>query len=107
MARVLHGYDNPQIYYKYSRPRSDRPPEIPHVREYTAFELQYALQASGFEIETAFTEPIDESARHLPMWNFLEEHGYNTSMRGEQTYCLAIKRSGLPVTRYPEFLYAE
>lgn len=105
--RVLHGYDNPQIYYKYSRPRPDHPPEVPHVREYTAFELQYALQAAGFEIETALTEPIAEWAKHLPMWNFLEEHGFNTSMRGEQTYCLAIKRSGLPVTRYPEFLYAE
>ena len=43
---------------------------------------------------------------NLPMWNFLEEHGYNTSLRGEQTYCVAVKRSGLPVTRYPKFLYS-
>lgn len=107
VARVLRGYDNPQLYYKYTRPRPGAPPQIPHVREYTAFELQYALQAAGFEIETAFTEPIAEWAEHLPMWNFLEEHGYNTSLRGEQTYCIAVKRAALPVTRYPEFLYSD
>jgi hypothetical protein len=44
---------------------------------------------------------------NLPIWNFLEEHGYNTSMRSEQTYCVAVKRSALPVTRYPKFLYAD
>jgi len=107
VACVLHGYDNPQLYSKYTRPRPDSPPNIPHVREYTAFEVQYALRAAGFEIETVFTEPIAEWAEHLPMWNFLKENGYNTSMRGEQTYCIGIKRSGLPVTRYPEFLYAD
>jgi len=107
VARTLHGYDNPQIDYKYSRPRPGRSLETPHVREYTAFELQATLQAGGFEIETLFTEPIAELSVNLPMWNFLEEHGYNTSMRGEQTYCMAAKRSELPVTRYPSFLYAD
>ncbi|MBZ5593222.1 MAG: class I SAM-dependent methyltransferase [Acidobacteriia bacterium] len=107
VARTLHGYDNPQIYSKYSRPRPGLPVEPPHVREYTAFELQAALQAAGFEIETIFTEPIAELSVNLPMWNFLEENGYNTSMRSEQTYCVAVKRSELPVTRYPNFLYAD
>ena len=107
VARTLHGYDNPQIFSKYRRPSPGLPEEPPHVREYTAFELQAALQASGFEIESVFTEPIPELSINLPMWNFLEEHGYNTSMRGEQTYCVAVKRSELPVTRYPTFLYAD
>jgi SAM-dependent methyltransferase len=100
VARTLHGYDNPQIHYRYSRT-----PAVPHVREYTAFELKAALVAAGFEIETITTEPIAEFAMNLPLWDFLEEHGYNTSLRGEQTYCVAVKRANLPVTRYPEFLY--
>jgi len=107
VARTLHGYDNPQIYSKYRRPRPGLPAEPPHVREYTAFELQAALQAAGFEIETIFTEPIAELSVNLPIWTFLEEHGYNTSMRGEQSYCVAVKRSELPVTRYPIFLYGD
>ncbi len=106
VARALHGYDNPQIYYHYTRPIPGVAPDIPHVREYTAFELQGAVQAAGFEIETIFTEPIAEFSMNLPMWNFLETHGYNTSLRGEQTYCIAVKRSSLPITRYPKFLYA-
>jgi SAM-dependent methyltransferase len=105
VARTLHGYDNPQIHYRYSRPRADTPPAIPHVREYTAFELRDALVAAGFEIQMLTTEPIEEFAMNLPMWDFLEQQGYNTSLRGEQTYCLGVKRSSLPVTRYPAFLY--
>jgi SAM-dependent methyltransferase len=107
VARVLHGYDNPQLHSAYHRPRADASVDVPHVREYTAFELQSALQASGFEIEHLFTEPIAEFEMHRPMWNFLEENGYNTSLRGEQTYCVAVKRSHLPVTRYPRFLYSD
>jgi SAM-dependent methyltransferase len=100
VARTLHGYDNPQIHYRYSRS-----PAIPHVREYTAFELRNALTAAGFAIQNLTTEPIAEFAMNLPMWEFLEEQGYNTSLRGEQTYCIAVKRSSLPVNRYPKFLY--
>jgi len=107
VARALHGYDNPQLYSQYQIPRSEAPADLPHVREYTAFELRDLLQAAGFEIESLFTEPIAELAMNLPMWDFLEEHGYNTSLRGEQTYCVAVKRSALPVTRYPKFLYAD
>jgi SAM-dependent methyltransferase len=107
VARVLHGYDNPQISSDYPQPRADAPDEIPHVREYTAFELRSALEAAGFQIEALFTEPIAEFEMNRSMWNFLEDHGYNTSLRGEQTYCVAVKRSGLPVTRYPRFLYSE
>jgi SAM-dependent methyltransferase len=103
VARVLHGYDNPQISSDYPRGLD----EIPHVREYTAFELRTAVEAAGFHIEALFTEPIAEFEMNRPMWNFLEDHGYNTSLRGEQTYCVAVKRSDLTVTRYPRFLYSE
>jgi SAM-dependent methyltransferase len=107
VAHALHGYDNPQICALYTRPRPDSPAEVPHVREYTAHELQAVLQAAGFEIESIFTDPDTEHAVHLPIWNLLEENGYNSSLRGEQTYCVAVKRSALPVTRYPRFLYSE
>ena len=36
----------------------------------------------------------------------LERNGFDTSLRGEQMYCLARKRSALPIERYPAFLYA-
>jgi len=110
VGRALHGYDNPQVYAKYPVPKPDED-EIPHVREYTAFEVQDALESAGFEIERLLTGPIAGVAEdlripeNLRIRDFLEEHGYNTSMRGEQTYCIAIKRSSLPVTRYPRFLY--
>ncbi len=107
VARTLHGYDNPQIHYRYARPRAGVPGAIPHVREYTAFELQAALIAAGFEIKTLITEAIPELAMNLPIWHFLEEHGFQTSLRGEQTYCVATKRSTLPVTRFPRFLYED
>jgi SAM-dependent methyltransferase len=107
VARVLHGYDNSQISSAYPRPRKEALDEAPHVREYTAFEVRAVLEAAGFEIETLITEPIPELEMNLPMWNFLEENGYNTSLRGEQTYCVAVKRANLPVTRYPRFLYSE
>ena len=97
VARALHGYDNPQIYSKYSR-------EMPHVREYTAHELRKAVESAGFEIATLFTE-TDGSKEYVEA--FLEEHGYNPELRGEQTWCIGIKRSNLPVTRYPTFLYDE
>jgi len=107
VARALHGYENPQVYSLYHRPRADAPAEFPHVREYTPFELQDALQAGGFAIESLFTEPIAGFEGHRAMWNFLERSGYNNSLRGEQIYCVAVKRSNLPVTRYPRFLYSD
>ena len=107
VARVLHGYDNPQISSACTRRSADDIDEVPHVREYTAFELRNAVEAGGFQIESLFTEPIAGLEMNRPMWNFLEDHGYNTSLRGEQTYCVAVKRSDLAVTRYPRFLYSE
>jgi SAM-dependent methyltransferase len=107
VARALQGYGNPQIFSAYHRPQAGSSEEIPHVREYTAFELRAAVEAAGLEIESLFTEPIAGLEMNRPMWNFLEENGYNTSLRGEQTYCVAVKRSNLTVTRYPRFLYSD
>ena len=103
--RTLHGYGNPQIFYQYTRPAPGAAPDIQHMREYTAYELRDAVRAAGFEVETLLTEPIEKFSEHLPVWNFLEEHGFNTAYRGEQTYCVAVKRAGLPITRFPTFMY--
>ena len=70
----------------------------------SGYELRDAVRAAGFEVETLLTEPIEKFSEHLPVWNFLEEHGFNTAYRGEQTYCVAVNRAALPITRFPAFL---
>jgi SAM-dependent methyltransferase len=107
VARVLDGRDNPQLYSKYTRPREGEPPHPPHVREYTAHEIRWLVESAGFEVEDLFTELIPEWAKNLPLRRFLEENGYDPLLRGEQTYCLAVKTSSRPINRYPEFLYAD
>ena len=105
VAKTLDGHDNPQIFFLYKRPVAGEDPEIGHMREYTAHELGEAVKAAGFEVTRLFTTHIGEFASHLPLLKFLEENGYDTENRGEQTWCLARKRADLPVDRYPWFLY--
>ncbi len=104
VARVLHGHDNPQIHSKYRIPQGGAA-EVQHMREYTLAELGDLVTCAGFEIEQLFTEAIPEYSFYRPLAWFLEENGYNPADRGEQSYCVARKRSALPVTRYPVFLY--
>ncbi len=105
VAKTLDGHDNPQIFFLYKRPVPGEDPEIGHMREYTAHELGEAVKSAGFEVTRLFTTFIEEFNSHLPLLKFLEENGYDTENRGEQTWCLARKRSDLPVDRYPWFLY--
>jgi SAM-dependent methyltransferase len=105
VAKVLDGRDNPQIYFLYTRPREGVPPEIGHVREYTVHELGAVVRAAGFEVLQLFTTFIPEFASHLPLLKLLEEHGFDPENRGEQSWCLAVKREALPVERYPFFIY--
>ena len=107
VARVLHGHDNPQIHSKYKIPVAGSAAVAQHMREYTLAELGEIVRSAGFEIEELFTEPIAEYNFHQPLLLFLEENGFNPADRGEQSYCLARKRSSLPVTRYPQFLYEQ
>jgi SAM-dependent methyltransferase len=105
VAKTLDGHDNPQIFFLYTRPDPDSPPDIGHMREYTAHELGNTVRAAGFEVEQLFTTHIAEFASHLPLLRLLAENGYSTELRGEQTWCVAVKRSTVPVDRYPWFLY--
>ncbi len=106
VAKVLDGSTNPQIYWQYKRPDPQNP-EIGHVHEYTATELGRTVQAAGFEIAKLFTTRIPEYEGLENISELLAAHGYSTENRGEQTWCLAVKRSELPVDRYPDFLYSE
>jgi SAM-dependent methyltransferase len=106
LAKALEGSSNPQIYWQYKRP-DPRNPEIGHVHEYTATELGRTVEAAGFEIERLFTTRLAEYEGVGGIEELLAGHGYSTKNRGEQTWCLAVKRAALPVDRYPEFLYSE
>jgi len=105
VAKTLDGRDNPQIFFLYERPGADERTDIGHVREYTCYELGEAVKAAGFEVELLFTTFIDEFSEHRGLLKFLAVNGYSTENRGEQTWCLARKRAGMPVDRYPWFIY--
>jgi SAM-dependent methyltransferase len=105
VAKTLDGRDNPQIFFLYKRPAPGLPPEIGHVREYTAYELGQIVRAAGFEVQQLFTTFIEEFSTHQPLLLLLEEHDYSTENRGEQSWCLAVKRATLPVDRFPFFVY--
>jgi len=105
VAKALNGSDNPQIYCKYTRPQPGAEPEIGHVREYTAHELQEVVKRAGFELVQFFTTFIEDYAGHRPLLRLLEEHGYDLEHRGEWSWCVAAKRASLPIDRYPCFLY--
>lgn len=106
VARILEQSGNPQLYSMYPYPYGEfRDTEIPHVREYTPAELREALESAGFEVEYLFTDTIAGYNSFLWVRHFLERNGYDASLRGEQMYSIAHKRTGAPVRRYPPFLY--
>jgi SAM-dependent methyltransferase len=106
IAKALDGRDNPQIFPHYKHP-DPRVPEIGHVHEYTAHELRRTVECAGFETERLFTTYLDEYQGHRHLLRLLEQNGYSLRDRGEQTWCVAVKRSSLPVDRYPAFLYSD
>jgi SAM-dependent methyltransferase len=105
VAKTLDGHDNPQIFFLYKRPGGE--PEVGHMREYTAHELGEFVKAAGFEVESLFTTFIPEFETHRPLLALLRDNGYDTENRGEQTWCVAVKREALPVDRFPWFVYSE
>jgi pimeloyl-ACP methyl ester carboxylesterase len=106
VARILENSANPQLFSKYADPRGEfADTEIPHVREYTVPELREAVESAGFEIENLFTEVIPGYGTEKWVKEFLQRNGFSAEFRGEQIYCIARKRSALPVIRYPRFLY--
>lgn len=102
LANLLEGRDNPQIYSRYSR---SKPGDPPHVREYTPYEIAALMAASGFETKQLLTERIESRDQAVWVHELLTRNHLNTSLRGEQTYCLAIMRPDLSQDRYPPWLY--
>src|SRR5206468_1197866 len=106
VAKTLDGRDNPQIFFLYERPEPGKETAIGHVREYTVHELGEAVKAAGFEVVQLFTTFIEEFSSHRPLLKLLAENGYDPENRGEQSWCVAVKRASLPVDRYPYFIYS-
>ena len=104
IAKVLEGRDSPQIYPHYGMPGPES--EAGHRREYTLWELGEMIQAAGFAPVRLFTTGLEEYSGHKPLLRLLRTHGYNTENRGEQSWCLAQKKSSLPIERYPRFVYS-
>ena len=102
LANLLEGRDNPQVYSRYSR---SKPGDPPHVREYSPYEIEALMTASGFETRQLLTERIESRDPAVWVHELLSRNHLDTSLRGEQTYCLAVMRPGLPQDRYPAWLY--
>jgi SAM-dependent methyltransferase len=105
IVHVLRQDGNPQLYSQYPDPTGEgRETEVPHVREYAPGELREAVEAAGFEVEALLTEPL-RTFDPTPVQGLLEREGFPTELRGELMFCVARKRSGRRVIRYPGFLY--
>ncbi|MBL8227913.1 MAG: methyltransferase domain-containing protein [Bryobacterales bacterium] len=102
VARTLHGHRNPQIFSAYPAAGNR---DTPHVREYTPRELSDAVTDAGFRVDALFTEPIAGFEDVSWAQDLLHREGFDTTLRGEQLYCVASK-SDAPQTRYPGWLYA-
>ena len=106
VARILEQSGHPQLYSKYADPRGEyAETEIPHVREYTPPELKEAIESASFEVVSLTTEVIPGYGTEKWVKDFLARSGFSTELRGEQMYCIARKRAGKPIVRYPGFLY--
>lgn len=103
VARTLHGKRSPQVFSAYP---SAGNLDTPHVREYTSAELRDAVTAAGFEMEALFTEHITGFDNSRWVQDLLLRERFDTSLRGEQTYCLARRRERFPRDRYPGWLCA-
>lgn len=102
VSAVLEGRRNPQVFARYpERGNSD----VPHVREYTPYEIRLLLSAAGFEIEHLTTERLPGAQHSTWALSLLETSGFDCALRGEQIYCLARKRQFVVTERFPAFLY--
>lgn len=103
--KILEGKHGPQIFPHYKIP--DDEPEIGHMREYTTWEIGEAVKAAGFEIARLFSTVIQEyeGEWRARLLTILEGHGYDIEDRGEQTWCLARKKSALPIDPVPRVIF--
>ncbi|MDQ2948157.1 MAG: methyltransferase domain-containing protein [Acidobacteriota bacterium] len=106
VARVLEMSGNPQLYSMYPDPRGEyAATEVGHMREYTPAELEQVVRSAGFEVQYLFTKIAPGYNSYLWVPKLLERNNATPILRGEQMFLLARKKSGMPIERYPPFLY--
>jgi 2-polyprenyl-3-methyl-5-hydroxy-6-metoxy-1,4-benzoquinol methylase len=103
VARILTSVGNPQVYSMYPWAET----ESPHVREYTPGELRDAVMSAGFDLEYLFTEKIEGYNSDVWVQELFQQLNLPANLRGEQSYCVARKRSSAGKVRRPAFLYEQ
>ena len=103
VAATLEGRQNPQVFSRYPALGNA---DTPHVREYTPHEIGELLRSAGFEVTYLFTERLREAQHATWVLDVLEANRFETTLRGEQMYCVARKRGRTTVDRFPRFLYS-
>jgi 2-polyprenyl-3-methyl-5-hydroxy-6-metoxy-1,4-benzoquinol methylase len=101
LERALLHEENPQVFSRYNSRDVEEPP---HVREYTPKELAWALEAAGFAVCGVETEREPGVLAAGWVEQVLATQGLPRELRGEQIYCMGVKREA-PNERYPLFLY--
>lgn len=106
VAAILQGY-HPGFFHAYIRPPEEgNPTDARHNREYTPREIQWLLEAAGFEIALLETGPFLDEPRPEYGWveHLLERYRLPVELRGDGIY--AVGRKAGPVReRYPSWLY--
>jgi SAM-dependent methyltransferase len=99
---ALDGRHSPQVFSRYPAKGNC---DLPHVREYTPHEIVQVLRSAGFEVENLITERMRGARHGTWVLDILKANGFETSLRGEQIYCLARKKQPATIDRFPAFLY--
>lgn len=107
LANALWGRHNPFVFSGFPKPEAGEvEPGARHAREYTPWEIGEMLRCSGFGVEYLWTIDRPSSQRERPrIDDLLANYGYPTELRGEQLMCVARKKEGNALVRYPDWLY--
>lgn len=106
VAAILEGY-HPGFFHAYIRPPEDgKPPDARHNREYAPREVQWLLEAAGFEVARLETGPFREEPRPEYEWvlHLLERYHLPVTLRGDGIYAVG-RKTGPVRERYPSWLY--
>jgi hypothetical protein len=94
---VLEGW-HPYLMSEYIVGTAER-----HIREYTVHEVELLLKSGGFEMIALDTRNVWDGS-YPEMRSLLASLGKPTHLRGDNTFALARKKTGV-LERYPEKIY--
>lgn len=107
ISAVLQGY-HPSFFPAYIRPRkAGEEAEARHNREYVPMEIQFLLEAAGFEVVKLETgEFLDEPHPEFA-WveHLLDRYSLHKTLRGDGIYALG-RKAGPVKERWPGWLYS-